>query len=142
MSNHHVKVGKATYTDVSKGKTYDLVKLLLIDVRGQGKLVAMDSGFPTLCLLRDAKDDWNTFIIVTQAGNTAHLPAKHSMFKSRCKKYCRGFSETLHNGDLTVTCWNDNNSVEFLDNDLESGRENWDFIKTQDKRNRIKVYCT
>ena len=100
----------------------------------------MDSGFPTLCLLRDAKDDWNTSIITTQAGNTAHFPAKHFMFKSRCKKYCRGFSETLHNGDLTVTYWNDNNSVVFLHNDLESGRENWGFIETQDKRNHIKIY--
>ena len=63
------------------------------------------------------------------------------MFKSRCKKYCRGFSETLHNGDLTVTYWNDNNSVVFLDNDLESGWENWGFIETQDKRNRIKTYA-
>ena len=32
-----------------------MVKLLLNDVIGQGKLVAMDSGFLTLCLLRDAK---------------------------------------------------------------------------------------
>ena len=87
MSNHLVKVGKATYTDVSKGKTYNMVKLLLTDVIGEGKLVAMDSGFPTLCLLRDEKDDWNTFIVATQAANTAHLPSKHSMFNSRCKKY-------------------------------------------------------
>ena len=29
----------------------------------------------------------------------------------------------------------------FLDNDLESGPENWDFIETQDKRNRIKLYA-
>ena len=136
-----VKVFKATYADVSKGKTYNMVKLLLTDVIGQGKLVAMDSGFPTLCLLRDAKDDWNTSIIATQAGNTAHLPAKHSMFKSRCKKYCRGFSETLHNGDLMVTYWNDNNNVVFYNNDLESGRENWGFIETQYKRNRIKIYA-
>ena len=122
VSNHLVKVGKATYADVSRGNTYSMVKLLLTDVIGKGKLVAMDSGSPTLCLLRDATDDWNTSIIATQAGNTAHLPAKHSMFKSRCKKYCHGFSETLHNGDLMVTYWNDNNSVVFLDNDLKSGR--------------------
>ena len=41
-----------------------MVKLPLTDVTGQGRLVAMDSGFLTLCLLRDAKDDWNTSIIV------------------------------------------------------------------------------
>ena len=29
----------------------------------------------------------------------------------------------------------------FLDNDIESGPENWDFIETQNKRNRIKVYA-
>ena len=72
------------------------------------------------------KDDWHTSIIATQDGNTAHLPAKHSMFKSKCKKYCRDISETLPNGDLKVTYWNDNHSVVFLANDLESGQENWD----------------
>ena len=137
VCNHLVKVGKATYTDVSKGKAYNMVKLLLTNVIGQGKLVALDGGFPTLSLLRDAKDNWNKSIIATQAD----LPAKHSMFKSRCKKFCRGLSETLHNEDLTVIYWDDNNSVVFLDNDLESGPENWDFIETQDKRNRIKVYA-
>ena len=45
MSNHFVKVGKATYTYVSKRKTYSVARLLLNDVIGQGKLV-MDSGFP------------------------------------------------------------------------------------------------
>ena len=65
VSNHLVKVGKATYTDVSKGKTYNMVKLLLTDVIGQGKLVAMDSGSPMLCLLRDTKDNWDTSIIAT-----------------------------------------------------------------------------
>ena len=33
VSNHIVKVGKATYTDVSKGKTYNMVKLRLTDVK-------------------------------------------------------------------------------------------------------------
>ena len=141
VSNHLVKVGKATYTDVSKGKTHNMVKLLLTDVIREGKLVVMNSGFPTLYLLRDEKDDRNTSIIATQAGNTAHLPAQHSMLKSRCKKCCNGFSETLHNEDLMVTYWNDNNSVVFLDSDQESGPENWDFIETQDKKNRIKVYA-
>ena len=57
VSNHLVKVGKATYTDVSKGKTYHMVKLLLTDVIGEGNLVVMNSGFLALCLLRDEKDD-------------------------------------------------------------------------------------
>ena len=43
-------------------------------------------------------------------------------------------NKTLHNGDLMITYLNDNNSVMFLDNDLQLGRENWDFIETQDKR--------
>ena len=63
------------------------------------------------------------------------------MFKSRCKKYCRRLSETLHNENLTVTYWNGNNSEVFLDNDPGSGPKNWDFIETQDKRNRTKVYA-
>ena len=73
VCNHLVKVDKATdvsrdvsKTDVSKEKTYNMVKLLLTNVIGPGKLVALDSGFPTLCLLRDAKDNWNTSIIATK----------------------------------------------------------------------------
>ena len=56
MSNL-VRVGKAAYTDVSKGKTYNIVKLILTDVKREGKLVGMNSGFATPYLLRDEKDD-------------------------------------------------------------------------------------
>ena len=55
MSSHVVKNGKATYTDVSNGKTYDIVNQLLSAGKGEGKVVTMDSGFPTLSLLKDAE---------------------------------------------------------------------------------------
>ena len=71
---------------------------------------------------------WNKSIVATQKENTTHLPTKHSAFKSRCKNYLCGFSETLHSEELTVTRWNNNNLVVFLDNNVESGREHWDFI--------------
>ena len=44
-SNHLARVGKATYTDVFKGKTYNIVKLIFTDVIGQGKLVANGQWF-------------------------------------------------------------------------------------------------
>ena len=83
--------------------------------------------------LKDAK---KTSIVATQKGSIAHLRPKYSVFKSRCKNYLRGFSETLHNEKLTY--WN---AVVFLDSDVESGRDHWDFIETQDKSNRIEIYA-
>ena len=53
--NQVVEVGKATYTDVPHGKTYNIVNQLVSDEKGEGIVVAMDSGFPTLGLLKDAK---------------------------------------------------------------------------------------
>ena len=87
------------------------------------------------------KNEWNKSIVATEKENTAHLPTKHSVLKSRWENYLRGFSETLDSEELTVTYWNDNNAMMFLDNDLGSGREYWDFIKKQDKNNRIKIYA-
>ena len=55
------KLVKLLNTDVFKGKTYNMVKLLLTDVIGQGKLVAIDSGFPMLYLLRDAMQIQTSF---------------------------------------------------------------------------------
>ena len=44
------------------------------------------------------------------------------------KKFLRGFSKTLHHQFLTITYWNDNNAVTFLDNGVASGRKFWDTI--------------
>ena len=46
--NHLTKVGKYTYTDTTHGKNYNAVEQLIHDVKGMGKTVTMDSGFPTL----------------------------------------------------------------------------------------------
>ena len=53
MSNHVVEVGKATSTDLSNGKTYNIVNQLLSDNKGEGNVVAIDSGYPTLGLLKE-----------------------------------------------------------------------------------------
>ena len=57
--NHLTKVGKYTYTDATHGKNYNAVEQLIHDVKGMGKTVTMDSGFPTLKLLKDAMEYCN-----------------------------------------------------------------------------------
>ncbi len=94
-----------------------------------GRLLIMDSWFPTLKLLNDARLLWKTTIIATQRGNIAHLPVSHKTNVKTAKRFARGFSKALHKGMTTVTYWNDNNAVTFLDNGIESGREHWDIIK-------------
>ena len=89
-----------------------------------GRLVVMDSGFPTIKLLEDAKHLWGTRMIATQRGNTAHLPTNHADYVKNTKAFARGFSRSLHSENgITLTYWNDNNSVVFLDNDIESEDE-------------------
>ena len=139
--NHLTKVGKYSYTDLSKGKNYNIVDQLISEVKGLGKTVVMDSGFPTVSLVKDAKQEWNTAIISTPRGNVAHLPSKHGIFKNRCKSFIRGYSESLHHGEgITLTYWNDNNAVCFLNNNVESGEENWSLIETNNKGGRSIVH--
>ena len=140
MYNHLTKVGKYTYTDTTHGKNYNAVEQLIHDVKGMGKTVTMDSGFPTLKLLKDAKEEWNTAIVATLRGNVAHLPSKHGLFKSRCMSFVRGYSQTLYNGDITLTYWNDNNAVCVVDNNIESGEEHWELIEVKEKRDRLVIH--
>ena len=48
VCNHVVKVGKRTYVNPQKGKNYDTVDQLLSGLKDNGRLVIMDSGFPTI----------------------------------------------------------------------------------------------
>ena len=89
------KVGKYTYTDTTHGKNYNAVEQLIHDLKGMGKTVTMDSGFPALKLLKDAKEEWNIAIVATLRGHVAHLPSEHGLFKSRCKSFVRGYSQAL-----------------------------------------------
>ena len=68
MYNHLTKVGKYTYTDTTHGKNYNAAEQLIHDVKDMGKTVTMDSRFPTLKLLKDAKEEWNTAIVATLRG--------------------------------------------------------------------------
>ena len=126
VCNHVVKVGKKTYVNPQKGKNYDIVDQLLSGLKDNGRLVIMDSGFPTIHLLKDARLLWETHIIATQRGNMKHLPKGHKENLSHAKRFIRGFSKTLHHQFLTLTYWNDNNAVTFLDNGVASGKEFWD----------------
>ena len=66
MYNHVVHVGKHTYKSTQNGKNYDVVEQLLDGLKNHGKQVVMDRGFPTIRLLSDAKEIWETRIICTQ----------------------------------------------------------------------------
>ncbi len=121
--NHVVKVGKKSYKSPQNGKNYDIVDQLLSGLKGVGRSVVMDSGFPTLKLLRDSRQQWHTQVIATQRGNTAHMPNNHKRNIQSARKFARGYSKTLHNDHITATYWNDNNVVTFLDNGVCSGRE-------------------
>ena len=129
--NHLTKVGEYTCKDTTHGKNYNAVEQLIRDVKGMGKTVTMDSGFPILKLFKDAKEKWNTSTVATLKGEAAHLPSKHGLFKSRCKSFVCGYSQTLYNGDITLTYWNDNNTVCFVYNNLESGEEYWELIEVK-----------
>ena len=70
-----------------------------------------------------------------------HLPSRFSDLKSSSERWIRGFSRSLHNDGLNITFLNGHNAVVFLDNDLESTRENWNQIKTQSGESRLSVYA-
>ena len=114
--NHLTKVGKYSYTDTSKGKYCNVVDQLATEVKDLGKTVVGDSGFSTLSLVEDAREEWNTVIVSTLRGNVVHLPSKHSTFKKNCKSFIRCYSMAFYHQGLMLTYWNDNNAVCFLDN--------------------------
>ena len=137
VHNHLSKIEKYSYTDTSKGKNYNTVDQLTAEVKGLGKTIVMDSSFPTLSLVEDAREKWNTPIVLTQRGNVAHLPSKHSTFKKRCKLFIRGYSMALYHQGVTLTYWNDNNAVCFLLNNVESREDNWQLIEAHNKGEQI-----
>ena len=93
IANHVVKVGKKSYVSPRNGKNYDIVEQLLSGLKDNGRSVIMDSGFPTLKLLHDARRLWGTGIIATQPGNTAHLPLSHKE-KKECHEVRKGIFKT------------------------------------------------
>ena len=127
--NHLVKVGNKTYNNTEFGKNYNTVDQLLEGLKGMGRLVVMDSGFPTIKLLKDSAKLWNTRIIATVRGNTAHLPKNHGSFMKKAKSFVRGYSQSLHHENLHLTYWNDNNAVCFIDNNMKSSKEDWTTIE-------------
>eukprot|EP00794_Sanderia_malayensis_P001952 gene1952-biopygen1771 len=120
--SHVTKVGKKSYVHPENGKNYDIVDQLLQGVKGSGRLVVMDSGFPTIKLLTEARELWQIQIIATQRGNTAHLPKSN---------------KSLHCGNVSITYWNDNNVVTFIDNGVDSGREHWEPISVNQGAKKV-----
>ena len=109
------------------------ITLLIDPHKGKGKLLVLDNGFPTVKLLEDAKQMWNTKIVATQRGKTAHFPARHQKFMKQTKNFARGFSKSLHHDFLTITYWNDNNAVCFMDNDMDSSCDTWETILVKNR---------
>ena len=128
ITDHLAKVGRKTYTSTSRGKTHNIVDQLLDPHKGKGKLLVLDNGFPTVKLLEDAKQMWNTKIVAAQRVKTAHFPARHQKFMKQTKNFAHGFSKSLHHDFLTITYWNNNNAVCFMDNDMDSSRDTWETI--------------
>ena len=141
ITNHLVNVGKKTYTSTANGKTYNIVDQLMEQHKDQGKLLVLDNGFPTVKLMKDAKILWNTRVVATQRGKSAHFPANHLTFVKQTKSFARGYSKSLHNDFLTVTYWNDNNAVTFIENDIVSGMDSWETTGyTNNQGDEIGVY--
>ena len=138
ITNHLVKVGRKTYISTAKGKTYNIVDQFLSSYKGNGKLVVLDNGFPTIKLLEDAKTLWNTRAVATEKGKTAHFSFCHQKFMKQAKHFSRGISKSLHHGAITITYWNDNNPVCFIDNardnDIETSKETWETIEVKNRK--------
>ena len=103
------------------GENYDIVDQLTAGLKNSDRLIIMDSGFSTLKFMKDSWQLWRTQMIATQHGNTAHMPSNHEVHWKKVKKFVQGFSQALHHDNITVTYWNDNNVVTFLDNSILSG---------------------
>eukprot|EP00794_Sanderia_malayensis_P001103 gene1103-biopygen337 len=140
VANHVVKVGKKTYKTSGNGKNYDIVEQLISEFKDSGRLVVMDSGFPTIKLMEDAKNKWHTRLIATQRGNTAHFPCSHKDNLRSARQFVRGFSKSLHKGFLNITYWNDNNVVVFLDNDIKSGQQYWEPVEVNQGREKVIIH--
>ena len=141
ITNHLVKAGNKTYTSTVKGMTYNIVEQLIEAHKNQGKMLVLDSGFPTLPLIEDAKKVWNTSIVATQRGKTAHFPCRHAEFVKKAKNFARGYSKTLHKDFVTITYWNDNNAVCFFDNDIDSRQESWETMSVRNREgNEVGVH--
>ena len=136
VHNDQTKVGKYSYTYTSKSKNYNVVKKQPTYSRGS-KTIVMDT---TLSLVEDAREEWNTAIVLILRGNVACLPSKHFTFKKRCKKFIRGYSMALYHQGITLTHWNDNNAVCFLNNNVEFGENNWQLIEAQNKGEQIIIH--
>ena len=49
------------------------------------------------------------------------------------KNFAHGFSKSLHHDFLTITYWNDNNAICFMDNDMDSSRDTWETILVKNR---------
>ena len=134
ITDHLPKVGHKLYISTFRGKTHNVVDQLLDPHKGRkGKLLVIDNGFLITQLLEDAKQMWNTNVVAMQRGKTTHFPARHQTFLKQTTNVARVFSESLHHDFLTITYWNHNNAVCFMDNDKDSSRDTWETIAVKNR---------
>ena len=111
---------------IPNGKMYNIVDQLIScsDIKGSGRTVVLDIAYVTILLFRDDATVWKIKMVGTIGKQLKHLPSRFSDMKSSSKRWIHGFSRSLHNDGLNITFWNGTNAIVFLDNDLESTREN------------------
>ena len=122
---------------------YNIVDQLIScsDIKGSGRTVVLDIAYVTILLFRDVATVWKIKMVGTIGKQSKHLPSRFSDMQWSSKRWLRGFSRSLHNDGLNVAFWNGNNAVVFLDNDLESTRENWNQTEAQSGESRLSVYA-
>ena len=107
----------------------------LTPTKRKKKLLVIDNGFPTVQLLEHVKQMLKTKVVATQRGITAHSLARHQTFlkQKQTKNFSRGFSKSLQHDFLTITYWNDNNAVCFMDNDTDLSCDTWEIIAVKNR---------
>ena len=57
------------------------------------------------------------------------------------RNFARGYSRTLHIDFVTITYWNDNYAVCFVDNDIDSRQESWETMSVRKREgNEVGVH--
>ena len=70
--DHLVRVGKYTYTDTARGKNLNVIEQLTQQYHNMGKCVVVDRGYPTIDLMRVARNEWGLQIDSTKGRYHTH----------------------------------------------------------------------
>eukprot|EP00112_Aurelia_sp_Birch-Aquarium-sp1_P002790 Seg13080.1 transcript_id=Seg13080.1/GoldUCD/mRNA.D3Y31 product="hypothetical protein" protein_id=Seg13080.1/GoldUCD/D3Y31 len=114
------------YTSTAKGKTYNILEQLTEAHENQGKMLVLDSGFPTLSLKEVQRTSGIPALCQHNRGKQLSSHPVMLTLLIKVKNFARCYSKTLYKGFVTITYWNDNNAVCFVDNDIDSRQESWE----------------